>query len=144
MIEDNCTAFERIGYDGSPFTAPEIGVLDMPKIFRSHQHGNVGLVKQLLDHTMAPTAAGGYTRFAIEKMTVLTNIAIIHKAKHPGTPIALTGSLNGQDVDESNLTVVRLEAERAALAAELAAMRNSTSWRVTRPLRQLTLMMQRL
>jgi len=36
--------------------------------------------------------------------------------------------------------IARLGAERSELAASLAAMRSSTSWRVTRPLRQLRLM----
>ena len=63
----------------------KIGVPDMPKVFPSHQYGMVGLVKQLLDHAMAPTVQGSHTRFAIEKLTVLTNIAIIHKKGPPNS-----------------------------------------------------------
>jgi len=35
----------------------------------------------LLDHSQAPTAAGAYTEYPIERLTVMTNIAILHKAK---------------------------------------------------------------
>ena len=39
------------------------------------------LRKQLLDHSQALTAAGAYTEYPIERLTVMTNIAILHKAK---------------------------------------------------------------
>jgi SAM-dependent methyltransferase len=110
VIEDICTAFVATGWDAEPYNPPDVGKLGtgivgspilrrvchrlfspgtlsnfllgdpQPKVFPSHQNGMVGLVKQLMDHTMAPTATGAYTQFAIEKMTVLTNIAILHKA----------------------------------------------------------------
>jgi hypothetical protein len=41
----------------------------------------VGLIKQLLDHSQAPTAAGAYTDYHIERLTVMTNFAVLHKAK---------------------------------------------------------------
>jgi hypothetical protein len=81
VIEDICTAFTSGGdFDAAEYVPAEIGLPGIPRIFPSHQHGMVGLVKQLFDHAMAPTAAGGYTRYAIERMTVLSNIAILHKA----------------------------------------------------------------
>jgi hypothetical protein len=40
--------------------------------------------------------------------------------------------------------IKRLEADRSALVASLVEIRNSTSWRVTRPLRQLKLMAKRV
>jgi hypothetical protein len=40
----------------------------------------VGITKQILDHAMAPTAAGGFGDYAIERMLVLTSIAIMQKA----------------------------------------------------------------
>jgi hypothetical protein len=81
VIEDICTAFtEGGGWDAAPFKAPAIGLPGMPQVFPSHQNGMVGLVKQLLDHSQAPTVAGGYTDYPIERVTVLTNFAVVHKA----------------------------------------------------------------
>lgn len=81
IIEDICTAFLKNGeYDAAVYAPPLIGVPDMPKIFPSHQHGMVGLVKQLIDHVQAPTAAGDYTNYPIYKMEVFTNFAVLHKA----------------------------------------------------------------
>jgi hypothetical protein len=76
-IEDIGTAFLP-EFDGAPAAVPEIGVPGGPQIFPSHQHGNVGLVKQLIDHAMAPVM-GQESPFAIEKITVLRNLAIIFK-----------------------------------------------------------------
>jgi hypothetical protein len=82
IIEDICTAFTSGGgWDAAPFDPPQIGLPGMPQIFPSHQNGMVGLIKQLLDHSQAPTSAGGYTEYAIERLTVMTNLAILHKAK---------------------------------------------------------------
>jgi hypothetical protein len=82
IIEDICTAFTSCGgWDAAPFNPPEIGLAGMPKVFPSHQNGMIGLIKQLLDHSQAPTAAGAYTEYRIEKLTVMTNLAVLHKAK---------------------------------------------------------------
>jgi len=82
VIEDICTAFTSGGgWDAAPFVPPGIGLPGMSKVFPSHQNGMVGLVKQLLDHVQAPTAAGAYTEYPIERLTVMTNFAILHKAK---------------------------------------------------------------
>ncbi|GAC1339880.1 MAG: hypothetical protein NVSMB18_08900 [Acetobacteraceae bacterium] len=82
IIEDTCTAFTSGGdFDAAPYVPAEIGLPGMPRVFPSHDHGLIGLVKQMIDHSQAPTAAGGYTRYAIERVTVMTNIAYIHKAK---------------------------------------------------------------
>lgn len=81
IIEDLCTAFTSGGdFDAAPYAPPEIGLPGMPRVFPSHAHGMIGLVKQILDHGQAPTAAGGYTRYPIERVTVMTNIAYVHKA----------------------------------------------------------------
>lgn len=82
IIEDICTAFTSGGgWDAAPFEPPEIGLPGMPQVFPSHQNGMVGLIKQLLDHSQAPTAAGAYTKYPIERLTVMTNFAVLHKAK---------------------------------------------------------------
>lgn len=81
IIEDTCTAFLKNGeYDAAPYSPPEIGIPGMPRIFPSHDHGMIGLLKQLIDHAQAPTAAGGYTRYPIARMDVFTNFAVLHKA----------------------------------------------------------------
>jgi len=82
IIEDICTAFTSGGgWDAAPFNPPEIGLPGMPRVFPSHQNGMIGLIKQLLDHSQAPTAAGRYTEYPIEKLTIRTNLAVLHKAK---------------------------------------------------------------
>jgi hypothetical protein len=84
IIEDICTAFTSGGgWDAAPFVPPTIGLSGMPKVFPSHQNGMVGLVKQLLDHSQGPTAAGEYTEYPIERLTVMTNFAILRKAGEP-------------------------------------------------------------
>jgi len=81
VIEDICTAFRPAGeFDATDYAPAEIGLPEMARVFPSHQHGMVGLMKQLFDHTMAPIVTGDYTRYAIERMTVLANLAIFHKA----------------------------------------------------------------
>jgi hypothetical protein len=82
VIEDTCTAFTSGGgWDAAPFNPPEIGLPGMLKVFPSHQNGMIGVVKQLLDHSQALTAAGAYTEYPIERLTVMTNFAVLHKAK---------------------------------------------------------------
>jgi hypothetical protein len=82
VIEDICTAFNSCGdFDATEYCPAGIGLPGIPRVFPSHQHGMVGLVKQLFDHAMAPTAVGGYTRYAIERLTVLSNIVFIEKAR---------------------------------------------------------------
>jgi hypothetical protein len=81
IIEDTCTAFTSGGgWDAAPFEPPEIGLPGMPQVFPSHQNGMIGLIKQLLDHSQALTAAGAYTEYPIERLTVMTNFAVLHKA----------------------------------------------------------------
>jgi hypothetical protein len=85
VIEDICTAFIPEFPDSEPFAAPKIGSgrrswFRRDRHFPSHQTGMVGVVKQLFDHVMAPIAQGGYSGYAIERMMVLTNIAIMQKA----------------------------------------------------------------
>ena len=66
--------------DGAPFAAPpESDSVPTTQIFASHQHGMVGVVKQLLDHMMTELMTGQRSRFDIERMTVLANIAFVHK-----------------------------------------------------------------
>jgi hypothetical protein len=84
VVEDICTAFLPEFPDSEPFNPIAIGSRRGERHFPSHQAGMVGVVKQVFDHVMAPTAQGRHTGFAIDRMTVLTNIAIVRKA--PGQP----------------------------------------------------------
>jgi len=79
IIEDICTAFLPDFPDSEPFAAPEIGSRQDARRFPSHQVGMVGVVKQLFDHIQAPLAQGKHSRYPIERMSVLTNIAIMQK-----------------------------------------------------------------
>src|SRR5262249_27973076 len=80
VIEDICTAFLAEFPDSEPFDAPDVGRQQGDRHFPSHQAGMVGVIKQLFDHIMAPLAQGRYSDYAIERMSVLTNIAIVQKA----------------------------------------------------------------
>jgi SAM-dependent methyltransferase len=82
IIEDIATGFLP-QFDGVQPVLPEIGVADAPKIFASHLHGNIGLVKQIVDHAMVP-AVGLSSPFMIEKILLLPSVAIIIKAS-PGS-----------------------------------------------------------
>jgi hypothetical protein len=87
VVEDICTAFLSEFPDSEPFNPREIGAFQGRGFFRgkrhfpSHQVGMVGIIKQMFDHIMAPIAQGSHSRFAIERMLVLTNIAIVQKAR---------------------------------------------------------------
>ena len=80
VIEDICTAFLSDFPDSEPYNPPEVGARQDDRHFSSHQAGMVGVVKQLFDHMMAPVATGHYSRYPIERMLVMTNIAILQKA----------------------------------------------------------------
>ncbi len=80
VIEDICTAFLSNFPDSEPYKPPDIGTRQGNRHFPSHQAGMVGVVKQLFDHVMAPVATGRYSRYPIERMLILTNIAILQKA----------------------------------------------------------------
>jgi hypothetical protein len=81
VIEDICTAFLTGHFpDAEVYHPAKIGEPGEMNIFPSHQNGMVGLVKQIFDHVMSPTASGAYSSYAIERMLILANIAIIQKA----------------------------------------------------------------
>ena len=81
VIEDFGTGFLKEYPDGAPFAAPpESDSVPTAQVFASHQHGMVGVVKQLLDHLMTELMTGQRSRYDIERMTILTNIAFVQKA----------------------------------------------------------------
>lgn len=90
VIEDICTAFWVSQFpDAEAYHPAEIGEVGPGDIFPSHQNGMVGVVKQIFDHVMYPIAAHlsspspgvpDNNRYAIERMLILMNIAILQKA----------------------------------------------------------------
>lgn len=82
VIEDICSSFEpQHNFDATSYAAPDVGLPGPQTVFPSCQHGMVGVVKQLIDHAMAPTAAGAYTALPIERMAIKTNIAFLQKSR---------------------------------------------------------------
>ena len=76
-------------------------------------------------------------------MTFHTNFAVLHKAANPGEPIKVKHAqpLHAKDTEQPSAKIRRLATERAALAAKLESMHQSTSWRITGPLRWVRRMM---
>jgi len=82
VIEDLGAAFMDAFPDGSPFQSDES---DDPQVkcFPSHQHGILGVVKQVIDQTMKGMVTGVPSVLDVERMTFLPNIAVIRKAPAP-------------------------------------------------------------
>lgn len=82
VIEDIATSFTGCGdFDDAPFVAAEIGVDGMPKVFPSHQHGIVGLAKQLADFTQSTVALrqNAWSHWPIYRLSFLPNMVVIAK-----------------------------------------------------------------
>lgn len=80
-IEDFGTGFLPEYPDGAPYIEPsETDSMPHTQVFASHQHGMVGVVKQFIDHMMTELMSGQRSRYDIERMTILTNIALLRKA----------------------------------------------------------------
>lgn len=82
IIEDICTAFSLCGgFDDAPYTPPDLGQPGEPKVFPSHQHGIVGVGKQIMDHIFSPVATrtSTWTKYPVYRMTALANIFIFEK-----------------------------------------------------------------
>jgi hypothetical protein len=91
VIEDFGTGYMPEYPDGTSFVAPDMDDLASgTTIFASNQHGMAGVVKQLIDHLMTELMTGKQSPFAIERVTVMTNIAFIAKSlATPTDPPAL-------------------------------------------------------
>lgn len=82
VIEDIGTSFlHGVFDDGQPFREPPM-IDEDPNltIFPSHTNGLVGFVKQLIDHNQRAVALQSYNTLPIERVTVLSNIAIVQKS----------------------------------------------------------------
>lgn len=81
IIEDYCTSFLPEFPDGAEFIEPVLEA-DGPEsiYFESHRNGMIGVIKQLMDVMNQGLATGSPSSLNIERITVLTNIAVIRKA----------------------------------------------------------------
>jgi len=87
VIEDFGTGFLADYPDGQAFNPPVVDDAEPDTVlFRSSQHGMVGVVKQLIDHTMQELMTGTRPYLAVERITIETNIAFIDKALQAGGP----------------------------------------------------------
>lgn len=88
VIEDIGTGFLPEYPDGAQYTAPPWNdAVPGTTVFQSHQYGMVGVVKQLIDHTMQELITNTRSYLPIERITIETNIAFVDKAKHAGAPV---------------------------------------------------------
>jgi SAM-dependent methyltransferase len=82
VIEDFGTGMLPAYPDGEAFIEP---ALDDARpdtlLFKSHQSGMVGLVKQLIDYMMKELITGARSQFAIERMNILVNVVFIQKSE---------------------------------------------------------------
>ncbi len=81
VIEDIGTSFlTGVFDDGQDFREPPM-VDANPAItdFPSHTNGLVGVVKQLIDHVQRDVATRSHKVLPIEKVTIITNMAVIQK-----------------------------------------------------------------
>lgn len=82
VVEDIGTAFWSFVPDGAPFPRDEADEGPQAAIFRSHQHGILGVTKQLIDQTMKVMATGTPSALEIERITFLDGLVVIRKAVH--------------------------------------------------------------
>ena len=80
-IEDICTAFlAGVFPEAEPYNPAKLGQSGEVNIFPSHQNGMIGLMKQIFDHVMSQ-AVGAWSPYAVERMLILANIAILEKTR---------------------------------------------------------------
>ena len=83
VIEDIGAAFWTDFPDGAPFPEDELDDGPTTKVFPSHQHGIMGVVKQVIDQTMRHMRIKTPSVLDIERITFLDGMAIIRKAVDP-------------------------------------------------------------
>jgi hypothetical protein len=81
FIEDFGTGFLPEFPDGSPYVEPSLHDDGSgTRIFESHQFGMVVVIKQLIDFMMKGLMKNSPSYLNIERITILTNLAIIRKS----------------------------------------------------------------
>jgi hypothetical protein len=108
VIEDIGTAFLPDYPDGSAYADPPWDdASPQARTFASHQFGMVGVVKQLLDYTLAELSTGKRAALDIERLVVVTNLTLVTKANRPratGQPPPMPGGGSVQDREEARGT----------------------------------------
>ncbi|HET8996347.1 MAG TPA: class I SAM-dependent methyltransferase [Acetobacteraceae bacterium] len=127
-IEDYGTGFMPEYPDGAAFVEPPQGdSVPETQVFASHQYGMVGVLKQLMDHLMTELMTGQPPRYDIERMTILSNIALVQKAG--GVPMQGAASVPapgaGADraLDQVPLMAAEMRRQGERIAALDSAMR---------------------
>lgn len=128
IIEDFGTGFMPEYPDGAVFAEPPEGdSVPETKVFASHQHGMVGVVKQFIDHLMTNLMTGQSPRYDIDRVTVLTNVALLQKAG--GVPVqgalSMPAPSSGWDrvLDQLPIMAAELRRQGERLSAMDTAMR---------------------
>jgi SAM-dependent methyltransferase len=85
-------------------------------LFKSHQSGTVGLVKQIIDYMMKELMTGNHCVFAIERITFLVNVAFIQKSHGMGESAEGVSPLSA--AQPTSMAGQALSAELAAIVAE--------------------------
>lgn len=88
VIEDIGTAFLPEYPDGQLYVQPAWDdAVAGTSVFRSHQHGMVGFVKQLIDHMMQELSTGSPSYLPIQRVAIESNIAFVEKLRQSAPPV---------------------------------------------------------
>jgi SAM-dependent methyltransferase len=102
--------------DGEAYTEPALDdTRPDTKLFKSHQSGITGVVKQIIDYMMKELMTGDRCVFAIERITILVNVAFIQKSPGHGE---LAEAASPLSATQSTLAGQALAAELAAIITE--------------------------
>jgi hypothetical protein len=154
IVEDWCTGYWDDWIDGGRFQEYPLSFHDgnVPRRLPSHDCGMVGFVKSLVDMTAGPDIRAKMSdppvhQAQIETLEFGPAICIALKARQPADnatrfdadPEAGKRAIfDGLSAHSAAATLGKVVEERDAALAEVAALRNSTSWALTGPLRALS------
>ncbi|PPQ35173.1 hypothetical protein CCS01_08530 [Rhodopila globiformis] len=146
VIEDFGTGFLPAYPDGTTFEEPDWNdAVEGSTIFRSSQHGMVGVVKQLVEPLVQELSTGTKPYLAISRLTIETNIAFIEKSMQPGRPAPMlpekadwdagrdAGALTEDLLRRHEARIGRLEQQMNTLRTVLGPVRRL--WQLGRRLR---------
>ncbi len=127
VIEDFGTGFMPEYPDGQEYRDPPWNDAEPDAtVFASHQHGMVGVVKQLADPMMQQLITGQRSFLAIERLTIIANLAIVQKSMEPAGPMppALVRPPPRVEAIERELRLLtrRVAEQEEAVAAEIALL----------------------
>jgi hypothetical protein len=152
--EDWCTGYWDDWVDGGRFQEYPLSFHDgnVPRRLPSHDCGMVGFVKSLVDMTAGPDIRAKMSdppvhQAQIETLEFGPAICIALKARHPADNATRFDAdpeagkrafFDGLSADSAAAALGKIVEERDAALAEVAALRNSTSWALTAPFRALS------